>query len=58
MVILLVFLVVLGLGWGSPGSEQCDMTSGVGAGVGGGRKIAGARVLTKDLRILLTLEEG
>ena len=33
--IWVVFLAVLGLGWGPPGSELYDMTPGVGGGVGG-----------------------
>ena len=53
MVIWVVFLAVLGRGWGPPGSELCDTTSGVGDGIGGSRKIIGTRVLTKDFGILL-----
>ena len=58
MVIWVVFLGVLGLGWGPSGSELCDMTSGVVGGVGGSRKIARMRVRTEDFGILLMLESG
>ena len=58
MVIWVVFLAVLGLERGPPGSELCDMTSGVVGGVGGSRKIACMRVWTEDLGILLMLESG
>ena len=58
MAIWVVFLAVLGLGWGPPGSELCDMTSGVVGGVGGSRIIAFTRVLTMDFGIILMLEGG
>ena len=48
--IWVVFLAV----WGPPGSELCDMTSGVVGGVGGSRKIAHMRVRTEDFGILHT----
>ena len=54
VIIWVVFLAVLGLGWGGPpGSELCDMTLGVVGGVGGSRKIARMRVGTEDFGILI-----